>query len=169
MHLSGIHFESLVDGDGVRCTIFVSGCKHGCKGCHNLCTHSFTAGAYFDDTLKSRIINYLLETPYISGITFSGGDPMYSAKEVLAFLYELKNTKGLEDKNYWLYTGFLFEELLENREQYELLKELDVIVDGKYVHSLRDTTLRFRGSSNQRIIDVQKSIKSGSVITLYDD
>lgn len=86
MNISGINFESIVDGEGVRVVVFVSGCAHDCKGCHNPASHSFTAGQPFTKELQEEIISYIQKTPFISGITMSGGDPMYSAIEVAKFL-----------------------------------------------------------------------------------
>lgn len=166
MNISGINFESIVDGDGVRVTIYVSGCKHACMGCHNPSTHDFNAGKPFTCQLKQEIIEYIKKTPYITGITFSGGDPMYSAKELLKYVKHIK--KECPKINFWLYSGFVYDQIIANLEMKELLQEIDVLIDGPFVLSKKDETLLFRGSSNQRIIDVQKSLKSDNVV-LYKE
>lgn len=162
MNINGINFESIVDGIGVRIVIYVSGCKHNCLGCHNPSTHSFQNGQLFDDELKNNIIKYINESPIISGITFSGGDPMFSANDVYNFMIEIK--KKCKQINIWLYSGFLYEEILNDNEMNEVLKEINVLVDGKFELDKKSTILPFRGSSNQRIIDVQKSLKENKVI-----
>lgn len=165
MNISGINFESIVDGEGVRVVIYVSGCKHNCKGCHNPETHSFDAGQPFTESLQKSIIKYLLKTPFISGITLSGGDPMYSAESMLSFIREIKKNIAT---SIWLYSGFTFEEIQTDKTMAALLKEVDVLVDGEFILEQRDPTLRFKGSQNQRIIDVQQSLKNNKIILWRD-
>lgn len=163
MNVAGINFESVVDGEGVRVVVFVSGCLHNCKGCHNPASHSFTAGQPFTQELQDEIIAYIQKTPFISGLTLSGGDPMYSAKEITPFIERLH--KDIKDISVWIYSGFRFEEILENSEMFDLLKLCDVLVDGEFVLEQRDITLSYKGSKNQRIIDIQKSISTKQVVT----
>lgn len=163
MNVAGINFESVVDGEGVRVVVFVSGCLHNCKGCHNPASHSFTAGQPFTQELQDEIIAYIKKTPFISGLTLSGGDPMYSAKEITPFIERLR--KDVKDISVWIYSGFRFEEILENSEMFDLLKLCDVLVDGEFVLEQRDITLSYKGSKNQRIIDVQRSISTEQVVT----
>lgn len=161
-YVAGINFESVVDGEGVRVTIFFSGCKHNCKGCHNPSSHSFEVGRPFSEELQEQIITYIGNTPFISGVTLSGGDPMYSAAELTPFVHKLHTE--LPHINIWLYTGFTYEELLIDQAQATLLSLCDVIVDGMFILEQRDITLLYRGSRNQRIIDVRRSIETGAVV-----
>lgn len=165
MNVAGINFESVVDGEGVRVVVFVSGCLHNCKGCHNPASHSFTAGQPFTQELQDEIIAYIQKTPFISGLTLSGGDPMYSAKEITPFIERLR--KDVRDISVWIYSGFRFEEILENSEMFDLLKLCDVLVDGEFVLEQRDITLSYKGSRNQRIIDIPKSL-SDQKISIFE-
>ena len=162
MNISGINFESVVDGEGVRIVVFVSGCLHNCKGCHNPTSHSFEAGRPFTEELQDEIIDYINKTPFISGATISGGDPMYSAKAVAAFVRRLKTE--VKDISLWIYSGFRYENILQNSEMLDLLKLCDVLVDGEFILEQRDMTLSYKGSRNQRIIDIQKSLTQNEII-----
>ena len=163
MYLCGVNFESLVDGEGVRAVLFISGCLHNCPHCHSPQTHSFTYGKEVNQELIDQINNEIIKRPYISGITLSGGDCMYSPVETLKLIKKIK----IPHNNIWCYTGFTYEQLINNKNQYQLLKHIDILVDGKFEYSKRDISLAFRGSSNQRIIDVKKSIKQNKVV-LYE-
>lgn len=162
MNVAGINFESVADGEGVRVVIYVSGCLHNCKGCHNPTSHSFTAGQPFTEQLQDEIIAYINKTPFISGLTLSGGDPMYSASEITPFIKTLRQAN--KNVTVWIYSGFTYEEILENSEMLELLSECDVLVDGRFVLEQRDMTLSYKGSRNQRIIDVQQSLQCGNIV-----
>lgn len=162
MNISGINFESVVDGEGVRIVVFVSGCLHNCKGCHNPTSHSFKAGRPFTEELQDEIIDYINKTPFISGATISGGDPMYSAKAVAAFVRRLKTE--VKDISLWIYSGFRYENILQNSEMLDLLKLCDVLVDGEFILEQRDMTLSYKGSRNQRIIDIQKSLTQNEIV-----
>lgn len=166
MNISGINFESVVDGEGVRIVVFVSGCLHNCKGCHNPTSHSFEAGRPFTEELQNEIIDYINKTPFITGATISGGDPMYSATTVAAFVRRLKTE--VKDISLWIYSGFRYENILQNSEMLELLKLCDVLVDGEFILEQRDMTLSYKGSRNQRIIDIQKSLIQKEII-LWED
>jgi len=158
MNLGGIIYDSVVDGDGIRNTIFVSGCLHKCKSCQNPQTWDFNYGYPFTYELQESFIEECKENIMLDGITISGGDPIYSYKDLIPFLTKYKEKNPTH--TIWLYTGFRFEEIKEN----PILKYIDVLVDGEYINELKDLTLRFRGSSNQRIIDVQKSLKQNKII-----
>jgi anaerobic ribonucleoside-triphosphate reductase activating protein len=167
MYISGIEKDSVVDGEGIRVTIFISGCNHNCKNCHNPKTHNFAYGKKYNNEIRDIIfdnINPLLH----NGITLSGGDPMYSAKEVLQFVkdFKIEFYKSIKENNMdiWLYTGFVWEYIIKNEDMFNLAKECDVIVDGLYDESKKDFSLSFRGSTNQRFIDVKKTINSESII-----
>lgn len=161
LRISGVIDDSIVDGPGIRLTIFTQGCPHRCEGCHNPQTHDFDGGE--DVTLES-LLEKVKGNPLLDGVTFSGGEPFCQAKQ----LYEL----GLEIKkaglNVVTYTGYLYEYLTEhaNTDNYygELLSVTDYLVDGPFILSKRDILLKFKGSSNQRIIDVKKSLTEKKVV-----
>jgi len=156
IRLSGIAYESLVNGPGIRRVFFSQGCKHNCKGCFNKDTHDFNGGEEKD---MDELIKDTLNTPFIKGVTFSGGEPF---ERPIEFSYMAKEFKkaGL---NIWSYTGYRFEDIVKNEDGVELLKNIDVLVDGKFEEEKKEDTLKFRGSSNQRIIDVNKSFKENSI------
>jgi len=163
MNISGIQYESIVDGEGVRTTLFISGCKWDCKDCHNIKTHSFVYGKEFDEKLQNEVIAYIKNNPMIKGITLSGGDPMFSASDSLKFTKKIK--LEIPYINVWCYTGFTYEDIMiQDDDKQKLLKLCDVLVDGKFKIDLKDIRLYFRGSSNQRIIDVQESLKQSKTI-----
>lgn len=152
LRISGIVPESIVDGPGFRLVVFVQGCPHRCPGCHNPQTHDFEGGYLID---QDNIVDQVKENPLLSGVTFSGGEPFCQA----AALSQLgKKVKEL-GKNLMVYTGYTLEQLIElggsKPEIIDLLKVTDTLVDGPYVEALRDLELEFRGSSNQRIIDMK--------------
>lgn len=163
IRLAGIIDESYTDGVGIRCTIFTQGCSHKCHNCHNPETWDFNGGHLYD---IDKLVDSIKANPILDGVTISGGDPMYRTAEVLNLIQKIKNRTNL---NIWLYTGFTYEECLSNTDKLEILKQIDVLVDGAYDECLRTLSLRFRGSSNQRIIDVQNSLKTGKVILYIDD
>ena len=144
------------NGPGCRITLWIPGCGHKCKGCHNEWTHMYNQGSDFTEGTYRELIDKLSK-PYIAGLTISGGDPLYQSNNVLADLYEwiTRIRTDLPDKTIWLYTGFKFEDL--QGIQMEIVQKCDVVVDGPYIEELRDTTLEFRGSSNQRIIHIGKN------------
>ena len=161
--LAGLVPESYVDGPGIRFAIFTQGCPHHCKGCHNPETHDFNGGRTAD---TDRIFKKITENPLIKGVTFSGGEP-FCQPEPLADL-----GRKLKEKCYHImsYSGYTFEELLEKGRDdsavMELLSCLDILVDGRFVLSERSLELKFRGSKNQRLIDVPLSLKSGKAVEI---
>ena len=146
---------SVENGLGVRTTIYLSGCVHRCKNCHNPETWDFNGGNEFTEETKEELFSYLA-LPYINGITFSGGDPLCSYDEVLELTKEIK--ERFPDKTIWVYTGYTLEELIKGQKE-AILEYIDVLVDGRYVDELRDVTLAFRGSSNQRILEKGKDFQ----------
>lgn len=144
----------MLNGDGLRVVLWVAGCSHCCKECHNPITWDPDGGILFDETAKQEIFGQL-DKPYISGITFSGGDPLHSANRltVRGLMEEIK--EKYPDKTIWLYTGDRWENVLH----YPMMRYVDVLVDGEFVQELKDTKLRWRGSANQRVIDVQQSLQ----------
>lgn len=162
IRIAGIVAESVVDGPGLRYTVFTQGCRHDCKGCHNPHTHDFEGG-YSVDT--DDLFAEMMADPLIKGMTFSGGDPF----EQPAPLAELAAKVHAAGRDIISYTGYTYEQLLdkaaENPSIMDLLKETDVLIDGPFVLEERNLTLKFRGSNNQRVIDVKKSLELGRVIT----
>ena len=160
--LSGIIEESYTDGIGIRYTIFVQGCAHKCYNCQNPETWDFNSGKFVKiDTL----ITAIKANPLLDGVTISGGDPMYQPLQIFDLVKRIKQETNL---NIWIYTGFTYEECIKNKDMLKILEYTDVLVDGPYKESDRSLQLRFRGSKNQRIIDVQKSLKNNNVSILLD-
>ena len=157
--LSGVTGDSIVDGPGLRLTIFTQGCLHHCPGCHNPQTHDPEGGSWAD---TEDILAAAAENPLLDGITLSGGDPFMQPVPCLA-LAEGAHKIGL---NIWTYTGYTWEALLEENdaEKLALLKETDVLVDGPFLLAERSLELQFCGSRNQRLIDVKKSLAEGKVV-----
>ena len=158
-----IQSDSIVDGEGIRSVIWFQGCSHNCPGCHNPETHDFNAGVEVSlEEMKSQID----ELEYQSGVTFSGGDPMMQVEA----LYELAKYVHEKDMNVWVYTGYTFEELMilaeKNVMYMNALQERDVGVDGKFVMDLKSFDVQFRGSSNQRILDVKKSLDKKKAVSI---
>ena len=159
-----IQRDSIVDGEGIRSVVWTQGCIHNCKGCHNPETHSFQDGILVDVELIKEKIN-LLEGQ--DGITFSGGDPMEQA-EACAEIAKYSKKLGL---NIWCYTGYTFEELLKKSKYVSAIRDfldnIDVLVDGKFVLSEKSYDVVFRGSKNQRLIDVRSSLENNEVVELH--
>ena len=155
--VAGLIPDSIVDGRGIRLTVFVQGCPHRCPGCHNPQTHDFAGGQEMD---TEEIIARFRADPLLDGITLTGGDP-FCQPAACAALARAARASGL---NVWAYTGYLYEETLSDPAMRELLEEVDVLIDGPFVLAERTLSLRFRGSKNQRAIDVPASLKSGTVV-----
>lgn len=153
---------SISNGIGIRTVLWVSGCSHDCPNCQNPETHNPHNGVLFDNDAIEEL-RRCLSKPYINGITFSGGDPLHTSNvDKIRVLSEMIH-QYFPTKNQWLYTGYTWEEINSRSELLSALTYIDVLVDGRYDNSLRDITLPFRGSSNQRLIDVQATIKSGTI------
>ncbi len=147
----------MVDGPGFRTSIYCAGCPNHCKGCHNPQSWDIHNGHEVD---TEALLEEVLSDPF-ADVTFSGGDPMFQPEG----FYELaKAIRAKSKKTIWCYTGFSFEDLVKNEAQRRLLTQLDVLVDGRFVEALKDPDLLFRGSSNQRLIDVQESLRQGKVV-----
>lgn len=160
VRIAGVVRESIVDGNGIRFVVFTQGCPHQCKGCHNPQSHDMEGGYLCQ---ISRIMTEIEKDPLLSGVTFSGGEPFLQPEPLAALAKEIKSRKlGLI-----IYTGFLMEELLERGKEtpavMELISQADIIVDGRYEEQQRDLNLLFRGSKNQRVIDVPKTLQSGKI------
>lgn len=159
MRYHDITKDDMLNGDGLRVVLWVAGCTHHCEGCQNPVTWDPEGGILFDRAAKEEIFEQL-DQAYIDGITFSGGDPLYvgNREEVLALAKEIR--ERYPDKSIWLYTGYRFEEIWEE----PLMACLDVLVDGRYLEEERDVTLPWRGSANQRVIDVQKTREQKQIV-----
>lgn len=160
IQIAGVVNDSIVDGEGIRFTVFVQGCPHRCPGCHNPQTHDF-AGGKAEDT--EELLAKIKSNPLLDGVTFSGGEPFCQA-EALAEMGVKIREMGL---NVTTYTGYTFEELYKRRTVDgigELLAVTDVLIDGRYMEAKKSYQLKFRGSRNQRVIDCQKSLEKGVAI-----
>ena len=157
--LSGVTGDSIVDGPGLRLTLFTQGCPHHCPGCHNPQTHDPNGGSWGD---TEDILAAAAENPLLDGITLSGGDPFMQSIPCL----ELAKGAHKLGLNVWTYTGYTWETLWEENdpEKIALLKETDVLIDGPFLLAERSLELQFKGSRNQRTIDVKKSLAAGEVI-----
>ena len=158
LNLSGLVSDSIVDGPGIRTTIFSQGCPHHCPGCHNPETWDFGCGT---DMEVERLVDIVRSNPLCRGVTFSGGEP-FAQPEGFAKLARLLKEKGYEVASY---TGFTFEELLAGSEgQKQLLQTLDILIDGPFLQAEKSLEIAFRGSRNQRILDVPKSLAAGEAV-----
>lgn len=157
--MAGVVRESITDGPGIRFTIFSQGCPHKCNGCHNMQTWDFDGGK---DVAIEKILTAIDETPIVRGVTFSGGEPFAQPQ---AF-YELSQEIIKRDLDIVAYTGYTLEELLKSDDEavIGLLQNIWLLVDGPFIEDKKDLSLKFRGSSNQRIIDVQESLKTGKIV-----
>lgn len=146
---------NFVDGEGVRNSLYVSGCFFHCKGCYNVATWSFHAGIPYTRELEEKILSDLSQ-PYVQGLTLLGGEPFLNTGILLPLVKRIR--KELPEKDIWSWTGYTWEELgVETQDKIELLSYIDILVDGRFDVTKKDLSLQFRGSSNQRIIDVKKS------------
>ncbi len=158
--IAGIVEESIVDGPGIRFVIFTQGCPHKCKGCHNPQTHDFNGGKNTD---IDEIVSKINENPLLKGVTLSGGEPFMQAKQLSSLVDKVDKKLDIIT-----YTGYKYEELLEKANEensfMELLSRTDILIDGKFELENKKENLKYRGSSNQRAIDVKHSLKSGKTI-----
>ena len=159
IRIAGVVRESIVDGPGLRFTVFCQGCPHRCPGCHNPATHDFKDGY---DCEISKIVAAIDANPLLDGVTFSGGEPFCQPEAFCVLAEELKK----RNLNLMAYSGYTYEELtgMNNPAVDKLLSMLDYLVDGRFVQEERDLTLLFRGSCNQRVIDVPETLKKGQII-----
>lgn len=162
MRYHNITKDDMLNGEGLRVALWVAGCNHCCKGCQNPSTWDPNGGIEFDKLAKNEIWEQL-EKDYISGITFTGGDPMHplNREEILKLATEIKNS--FPDKNIWLYTGYEWDDIKKDPIMFNIAKLTDVIVDGKFVEDLKDTNLHWKGSSNQHVINVPETLKKENI------
>ncbi len=171
MNYHNITTEDMNNGDGLRTVLWVAGCEHHCKECQNPVTWDKNGGILFDDAAKNELMESLAPD-YIAGITFSGGDPLavYNRLTISEIIREIKRT--FPEKTIWVYSGYTFEELIKQAQSIsdpwisKILENVDVLVDGRYEKDKRNVTLKWRGSSNQRVISVKESLKTG-IISLH--
>lgn len=168
IRIAGVIDETTVDGEGYRMAIFTQGCNHNCEGCHNPHTHDFNGG---EEVTWEELYNSFKEKSYLDGLTLSGGDPMFQAKELLPLA---KSVKAL-DKTLWIYTGFIFDEFIKfinkescdkriTQDMIDLIEQADVVVDGPFILGKKTLSKSFVGSSNQRLVDVNKTLKTKKVV-----
>ncbi len=162
MNYHNITKDDMLNGEGLRVVLWTAGCSHHCEGCHNPITWDFTGGLLFDEAAESELFE-ALNQPHVAGITFSGGDPLHPFNQPEVFRLMKKTKELYPEKTVWVYTGFLWEDLVG----IDGIKYADVLLDGRFVKELNDNNIHWVGSSNQRIIDVQKSLASGNVV-LYE-
>lgn len=173
MNYHKIEKTSVANGTGIRVVLWVSGCKCRCRGCQNPDTWSFDSGQLFDKSAKEELFE-ALDKSYIQGITFSGGHPLENENldEIYELIVEIRDK--FPNKDIWLYTGYRFDRIINNPSRdmnttfkKRILELCDVVVDGAYIEELKDITLKWRGSSNQRVIDVSETLKQQEVV-LYN-
>lgn len=159
MNYHNITKDDMLNGDGLRVVLWLAGCTHHCPECQNPQTWDIAGGLEFDQKAKDELFE-ALDKPHVSGITFSGGDPFhpFNRQEVLELIKEIKDK--FKDKTIWLYTGFLWEEV----KNLMGIENIDVLVDGEFQKELNDNNLHWVGSSNQRIIDVKKSLEENKIV-----
>lgn len=169
MNYAEIKKTDIANGEGVRVSLFVSGCRRRCKNCFNQIAWDFDYGNPFTEEVEEEIISAL--TPYhIAGLTLLGGDPMEPENQRALLPFVRKVRARLPEKNIWCFTGYTYsdgtleEDAVRLSETKELISLFDVLVDGRFVEELKDIRLKFRGSANQRVIDVQKSLQSGRIV-----
>lgn len=154
------HFD-ILNGEGIRVSLWVAGCDVHCKGCQNPQTWDFDGGIPFNTDALNELYE-ALDKPYIQGLTLTGGNPVDSGPEVLAICKEVK--QRFPNKDIWLYSGYTFEELQNMATGCFILEYVDILVDGPYIESLKDISLKWVGSKNQRLIDVKETLKQGQII-----
>lgn len=159
MNYHKITKTDVANGPGIRVVLWVSGCEHHCPGCHNPQTWDEKSGKIFNDDAKTELFK-ALDNPYIAGVTFSGGDPLHpnNIETVTALAQEIK--EKFPEKNIWLYTGYDWEKIKEC----SIMKNIDVAVEGKFIQAQRNISLKWRGSSNQRVVNVKKSKENNTVV-----
>mgnify|MGYP001661571908 FL=1 len=173
MNYAGIKYCDIANGLGCRTVLFVSGCRNACKGCFQPQTWEFTYGECFDEQVQQKVLDSL-KPEYIEGMTLLGGEP-FEEENQEALLPFMKKVKSLyPDKNVWAFTGYIYDKDLilggrkHTKDTDDLLSLIDVLVDGPFIEEQKDITLKFRGSVNQRILDLKKTMESGKIVKLME-
>lgn len=161
MRYGQIRQYDIANGDGIRTSIFVTGCTHGCYNCFNEEYQDFNAGKEWTEVETELVISYVTNSN-CSGLTLLGGEPFQNVDGLLPVVEAVR--RAVPNKNVWAYSGYRWEEIINDSTRRSLLEVVDILVDGRFVDALKDPSLRFRGSSNQRIIDVKASLASNSVV-----
>ena len=170
MNIAEIKKLDIANGTGIRTSVFVSGCRHNCPGCFNSIAQNFNYGSPFNENILTEIVDSV-KNPIIQGISFLGGEPLdeLNVAGVLEIVKAVK--KEAPDKDIWLWTGYLLEDLLKRSEKdknlLSILKSINILVDGQFIENQKELSLKFRGSKNQRVIDMVSTLKNNSII-LYD-
>lgn len=170
MNYGNIKYYDISNGPGIRTSLYVSGCRVNCKNCFNKVTWDFLYGKPFTEEVENEILNSL-DSKYIAGITILGGEPfeMENQRDLFPFIRKIR--ERFPNKSIWMFSGYTFETIKNGKRHFEntdeILKLIDVLVDGPFVEELKDISLKFRGSSNQRIIDMKKTLKNNEVV-LFD-
>lgn len=165
MNFAQIREYDVANGPGIRVSFFVTGCTHKCYNCFNPEYQDFDFGDKWTKDTTKMIINYL-NKDQISGLSIIGGEPFQNAKDLTKIIKDIKKEVN---KDIWIWSGYTFDEIIDDQVKKELLEEIDVLVDGRFVERLKDLTLKFRGSSNQRIIDVKKSLENDKIVLHYSN
>ncbi len=171
MNYATIKWYDIANGEGVRISLFVSGCTHRCKNCFNEVAWDFAYGEPFDEEIQDKILKEL-GSGYIAGLSLLGGEPLEPQNQAALYPFVKKVREGYPDKSIWCYTGFILDEKTgELKEKHKntpdtkgLLSLIDVLVDGAYIEELKDIRLKFRGSSNQRVLDLPKTLAKGEIV-----
>ena len=170
MNIAEIKKLDIANGTGIRTSVFVSGCRHNCPGCFNSIAQNFNYGSPFNENILTEIVDSI-KNPIIQGISFLGGEPLdeLNVAGVLEIIKAVK--KEVPNKDIWLWTGYLLEDLLKRSEKdknlLSILKSINILVDGQFIENQKELSLKFRGSKNQRVIDMVSTLKNNSII-LYD-
>lgn len=162
MYYAQMRKFDVANGVGIRATLFVSGCHHHCKGCFNEAYQDFHYGNVWDEAAEQTFMTYVKD-PNVHGVTILGGEPMDQIEDD-ALLNLVRRIKAETNHSVWIYSGYTYEAIRSHKKRFELLKMCDVLVDGPFIEEQKDLMLRFRGSSNQRIIDVKASLATGAVV-----
>lgn len=163
MNYANINKLDVANGEGIRTSLFVSGCNFHCKGCFNEEYQNPECGELYTQEIENKIIQQI-KLPYIKGLSLLGGEPMLYCEELVSLCEKVKRL----NKNIWCWTGYKFEELIKDDNKLKLLNLIDVLVDGQFIEELRDLRLYMRGSRNQRVIDVKKSLKTNQIVLYHE-
>ena len=159
MKYHNITKDDMLNGDGLRVVLWVSGCSHKCPGCHNSITWDENVGLDFDESAKNELFAEL-QKDYVSGITFSGGDPLFHSNRQCVSNLISEISEKFSDKTIWLYTGYTWDAI----KDLDFIKKVDVLVDGRFEEANKDVNLHWKGSSNQRVINVKSTLQNGSIV-----
>lgn len=165
MRYGQIRHYDIANGEGIRTSIFVTGCTHNCPKCFNVEYQNFQAGNLWTDKETATVVDYIND-PNVAGLTLLGGEPMQNVEGLIEVVRAVRAAQP--QKNIWVYSGYTWEEIISDPVRLSLLRLCDVLVDGRFVDALRDPALRFRGSSNQRVIAIGESLLQGKVVLHRD-